>query len=977
MGRRFTAFVFVLALLFPCFALYAFADEGGEGGAAATFSGTDSATVIRLASDIIDNFNLPTVKWEGNCLAAESFDFYPFTPYEGTRSLKFSGAIKTSLSDPPEIWRYLCVTFFSENDVTVSVRAEGTGFAYSSSAYIRGGEWRTVLFDLEDEEMIERSGRQKTVRINSITFDAGDGNSVIADLCAGIRNGQCGQILGYMCESFSAQNGSVFENGGAYVFSYGAGGYFSGVPFNPVFTRGTGIEVTVENNSSSGSLTLEYETAMGKKTVTRKLLQSSLPQSVLFGVDDGNVTRLRFVPEENSSGQIIFTSLRRVSAAVPSVSADFQETCRIARDRKSVAFSAAMGEDYNGYEAYLFSFAPGESVIFSGRSAVAQSTVSDGQVSFGIAIGGQANEIFRKYVCAVNVAGEFKAVGEPVFPSNPEILAREKSAFEPAGIKGSGITGGEYIADFLSHTCVFVRLEELLKTDGSQISVNDDFSPRLDKKMNAFARQGILVTVVLEWNVTGDPAVDRVLFNSSGRPVPEAVRAASSYIAGRYGSSDGYFCLNGIQLGRNANETFALPYESLESASSYYADLCRVVYTALKSVNGSLEMFVPLGGRWYRENGTEATGFFSALEFMRALNEKIYVSNGIRVSLSYDIWCGEGSESYVSDCISSGNLALFCRAAESLGFDGIILLGGEYESDGNRVILDSAEYAFIYSAVCTDGLPVDAIIPLHDCGYENTLRYVDGKYAGEKLKYVGELYGAGVSESLARLAINPVKNITETTLLNVVPSSVRGEAPLFDFSSSADGFEPSDYCAGLQPGVTLGEKSGILSVDLENTESYCLKGIEASFDTPKDFSGIEYFGAGFMLTKAPEGRDTAEVLVVLRSGSSVYCSFGQINDSGFTTLVADITGFSKRDETDGIGIYVLTDGQQTILIDNVRIMSESYSANQIIDIVKKSDPKPEYPLKNIIVASSLAVVCFAAETARIIVRKRKNNSQEV
>ncbi|MBR6426923.1 MAG: hypothetical protein IKS28_03755, partial [Clostridia bacterium] len=102
MGRRFTAFVFVLALLLPCFALYAFADEGGEGGAAATFSGTDSATVIRLASDIIDNFNLPTVKWEGNCLAAESFDFYPFTPYEGTRSLKFSGAIKTSLSDPPE-----------------------------------------------------------------------------------------------------------------------------------------------------------------------------------------------------------------------------------------------------------------------------------------------------------------------------------------------------------------------------------------------------------------------------------------------------------------------------------------------------------------------------------------------------------------------------------------------------------------------------------------------------------------------------------------------------------------------------------------------------------------------------------------------------------------------------------------------------------------------------------------------------------
>ena len=353
MRRRFTAFIFVLALLFPCLAPHASAEGGENGVSPATFSGADGATVGRLASDVIDNFNLPTVKWEGNCSAAESFDAYPYTPFEGSRALNFSGAIKTSLSGAPEIWRYLCVTVFSEKDITLSASAEGAGFIYSSSAFIRGGEWRTVLFDLTDENSVTRSGKQKTDRVSSIVLDAGDGNSAIADLCVGIRNEQCAQILGYMCESFSAQNGSVFENGGAYVFNYGVGGSFSGEPFNPVFTKGTGIEVTLENNSSASSLTLEYETAMGKKSVTKKLLPSSLPQSVLFGVDAGSVARLRFVPEENSSGQIIFTSLRRSAAAVPSVSADFKETCRIARDRKSIAFSAFTGQAYNGYEAYL------------------------------------------------------------------------------------------------------------------------------------------------------------------------------------------------------------------------------------------------------------------------------------------------------------------------------------------------------------------------------------------------------------------------------------------------------------------------------------------------------------------------------------------------------------------------------------------------------------------------------------------------
>jgi len=241
-----------------------------------------------------------------------------------------------------------------------------------------------------------------------------------------------------------------------------------------------------------------------------------------------------------------------------------------------------------------------------------------------------ASRMFKKFVVAAKVNGEYKIISKSRYITNPEAVARY-SAYTPASsIKGllvdplrmeelpdlgvkqaayniplSRITG--HSADPNHPTIYYNYNGKTYAIDGSAIYGYDVVFGNLSSK-------GIRISAILLNDINYEypelmhplarsgSTAPYVMFNGSEQAGIDAIGAMATFLAERYsgsghGTVSNWIVANEINARREWNY---IQYMDVASYTQEYVNAFRVFYNAIKAVNGKAEIYMPLDQQWNR-----------------------------------------------------------------------------------------------------------------------------------------------------------------------------------------------------------------------------------------------------------------------------------------------------------------------------------------------------------------------------------------
>ncbi len=920
--------------------------------------------------------------------------------------------------------------------LTLSIEAKSG--KSTTSAGISGKGWQTVFFELAGSGL---SGKARSLTLTlSAEFD-GEFYCLL-DMCGGTESGSA--LLGarYMAPAITAVGCAMSESKGIYSISLnGIGQYIEAAnPYVTDFSGGTGIRVSFKNSSNCRSLTLYYTTLSSPEYSERLSVTEAVPKgdgtvSVTFPIPSSYIGKFRIEFNGYASGEAELLSISPAVCHVAAPTVGSINECEIERNKRSILIKGNVSDEYSELYSdspvYLYSLEPWEEIssITTGRTAIAETLLTGNGFTFSVPISESRDELYKKYAVMIYHSGQLVRIGSPISVTNPEILAENTASFSSGSIKGSYPIENSPVLDGISYTAVEVLFSDLLdvgegeamlyRSGNSSFSFSREYVSALDKKMQDYRQLGINVIFILRAGYSDDASVGSLIehpsssggesaaFNTVTADGVAVIRGVASFLAERYSSLGGITsnaCGYTVGIGiNNSADSYNMGDVSLDRLIRAYAAAFRLVYTAVRSVSPEASVYLPLTSDWDSNMTVGQTSAFDAKTTLLVFAERISEGGDLEWKLSFDPYSGkdrlfweESTEKELSENaenVSVSNIEVLTdfMNREKLLFDGtsrnIILLEGEPHSpaDSNEYIRLSADYACCYLKLSgREFSHITAFIPAHPVNYENTLKYIDTNLFSESTGYVSELVGGDIFEKLVSSASSGTgRYVSETKLLSAVPSSVKGESVLFGFSENTSGWKPLSNCISLKSGTSLGERSSLLSVRFSAADTETYRGIDNRFEKPLDLSAAEYIGFDLQAAVLPEGTDEIEVTLVIWSGQSFISSSGIIKAGQWSTVVADISGFSRASSCDRISILIKGAngkdvGEPTVLIGDIRVMSLKHSGEVLESVMRPNGDDQKEKTVSVLTVSAVGGLLLLAggiELSRIYKRKRQNSGE--
>lgn len=265
-----------------------------------------------------------------------------------------------------------------------------------------------------------------------------------------------------------------------------------------------------------------------------------------------------------------------------------------------------------------------------------------------------SSRLFSKFVIAVRKDGEFVAISEPKYITNPEAIARYSPAFPSTKSKKGLLVDPEKLAGSeledlgVKHAAYNIPLSRILgftsneifptvtySYNGKTYYFNGQIVDEYDYIFSTLTNKGITTTAIILndiSNYTGDlihplarsgGKAPYYAFNAADEAGSEYLAAVASFLASRYSGNGHGVVMNWI-IGNEINarnEWNYIQYMDTESYVEEYAKAFRIFYNAILSINANARVYISLDQQWgkslYSNNG------YGSKEIMDEFNRNI------------------------------------------------------------------------------------------------------------------------------------------------------------------------------------------------------------------------------------------------------------------------------------------------------------------------------------------------------------------
>lgn len=278
----------------------------------------------------------------------------------------------------------------------------------------------------------------------------------------------------------------------------------------------------------------------------------------------------------------------------------------------------------------------------------------------------QANSnLFKKFVVAAKKDGKYIILCKSRYITNPELIAKYNTYTSVSSKKGllvdpNKLHSGELEDLGVKQAAYNIPLARIMgqTTSGNYPTINYTYNGRtyafdgqsiaeFDIVFGALSSKGICVTAILLNDPNSDypelihpqarsgGAAPYYMFNGTEESGINCMAAAASFLAERY-SGTGHGTISNWVIANEINarkEWNYMEYTDVHTYTKEYAQAFRVFYNAIKSVNGSAQIYMPLDQTWNRNLSN--SGNYDARDVLEEFNTIIKDKGNIDWHLSH------------------------------------------------------------------------------------------------------------------------------------------------------------------------------------------------------------------------------------------------------------------------------------------------------------------------------------------------------
>ena len=281
-------------------------------------------------------------------------------------------------------------------------------------------------------------------------------------------------------------------------------------------------------------------------------------------------------------------------------------------------------------------------------------------LSAGLNYNTAGSRLYKKFVAAVKLNGEYVQVGTPRYITNPEAIAKYSSVFQqPASIKGIlvdpnklrgnelddlGVKQAAYnipVARLLGPTTHAAYPTIYYTYNGKTYTFNGQVIAEYDLVFSTLTAKGITTTAIILNNYSSaysqlihpqarsGGSAPYYMFNGAEESGVEYMAAIGSFLAERY-SDNSHGRISNWVIANEINARKEWNYMAHTDVNTYveeYVKAFRVFYTAIKSVSSSARVYISLDQQWDRniKNNTN----YDARDVLDVFNSSISAKGNI------------------------------------------------------------------------------------------------------------------------------------------------------------------------------------------------------------------------------------------------------------------------------------------------------------------------------------------------------------
>lgn len=277
----------------------------------------------------------------------------------------------------------------------------------------------------------------------------------------------------------------------------------------------------------------------------------------------------------------------------------------------------------------------------------------------------QANSrMFKKFVVAAKVDGKYKIISRSHYVTNPEVVARYNVYTPSSSIKGllvdpSRLNSGELEDLGVKQAAYNIPLSKITGQttsanyptihytyNGKTYAIDGQSVAEYDIVFGSLSKKGIRTTAIIlndmnyEYPELVHPqarsgsTAPYVMFNGAEAAGVDAMAAMATFLAERY-SGTGHGTVSNWVIANEINARSHWNYMQYTDVYNYtkeYAQAFRVFYNAIKSVNASAEIYMPLDQTWNRNVKDQN---YDARDVLDNFNEILKEKGNIDWQLAY------------------------------------------------------------------------------------------------------------------------------------------------------------------------------------------------------------------------------------------------------------------------------------------------------------------------------------------------------
>ncbi len=498
------------------------------------------------------------------------------------------------------------------------------------------------------------------------------------------------------------------------------------------------------------------------------------------------------------------------------------------------------------------------------------------------------------------------------------------------------------------------------------------------------------------------------------------IRAICDFLAARYSSGGMYPCVRGFVLGSNIQNSavnYSMGSVSLSDFAESVSDALHIIYNAVSLRAKGVSVYLSVGCDWNSDIFPDARYAFDSRSVIDAVSLAIKQSGDFDWRIAYDPYQEDSvigfdtaidennaldrndtldvtASTFGAKKISFSNLELLVSyiSQSSFRFEGgqreIILLEKIGKSQESSTSVDtqkmaSADYILSYCKLAGTGFNgISAFIVSHDVSYIETYSLIDTNHFEEISKYALNLFAiSSISELVYGfdIAKMPSRTVDSAEIKTDLPNDTKGKAPLFSFEDTSDGFSEGSFCSQITPGGAPSGKSGVLSVQFENTEADRYMSVINRIGYKLELSDISGIKFEVQPTSLPSSVSEVKLTAILSFGEDAIYASGYIKAGIWNTVYIDLSGFTELDDCDSIKLMLSSSselGEPSLLVDTFYATSSSRSDQSLQAMIESMKKSKDSEARKNVSSETIKLLCLlilsaaTLEVLNIMIRHR-------